>query len=223
MPSSTTLHWMGVTLPETLKPSERETRDRLADAAYRADWETVLSILSRRRDLANATRLGGASLYAPLHQAAYHNAPAEVVEALIGLGAWRTLRDRNGQRPVDIAREKGHQDLLALLEPEIKRPIPAETVQAIQQNFHTIILGRAQQLVAEHNLRLPELDPLLEYEDCTGLFPIPGMYGGFRYWLEERWESVLLISESWSRVVGGSGERHIVTPYGFTLADQGFV
>ncbi len=55
------------------------------------------------------------------------------------------------------------------------------------------------------------------------MFPVPGMYGGFRYWLEERWESVLLICESWSRVCGGCGERHIVTPYGFTLAAQGFV
>jgi hypothetical protein len=45
-------------------------------------------------------------------------------------------------------------------------------------------------------------------------FAIPGMYGAFSFWLETEHAQApaQLVTEGWSRVVGGSGQRHIVTP-----------
>lgn len=72
-------------------------------------------------------------------------------------------------------------------------------------------------------LRLPELGPVTEYERATFWFPVPGMSGGFKYWLEADGAEPKLVSESWCRAVEGSGERHEVTPQGARLVDQGFV
>ena len=53
--------------------------------------------------------------------------------------------------------------------------------------------------------------------------PVPGMAGGFHYWLARGAPDPLLIAESWSRVVDGSGQRHEITPRGVALVDEGFV
>jgi hypothetical protein len=62
------------------------------------------------------------------------------------------------------------------------------------------------------------------------------MYGGFVYWLTttsgmfDRHEGhdtapgyPMLATESWSGVVGGSGQCHVVTPYGYTLVADAIV
>jgi hypothetical protein len=72
-------------------------------------------------------------------------------------------------------------------------------------------------------MRLPELEPLLELASPKMWFPVPGMMGGFSYWLEETGVNAKLVSESWSRGVGGSGQRHIITSEGSTLEAEGFV
>lgn len=54
-------------------------------------------------------------------------------------------------------------------------------------------------------------------------FPIPGMYGGFSYWLKGEGEDIKLITESWCRVWGGSGQRHEITATGSQLVEVGFV
>jgi hypothetical protein len=72
-------------------------------------------------------------------------------------------------------------------------------------------------------MKLPELAPLLTSDEPKAWFPIPGMSGGFSYWLEGQGEHAKLITESWSRVVGGSGQRHEVTAHGSHLVDTGFV
>ena len=106
--------------------------------------------------------------------------------------------------------------------PVYRRQVPPKTLAAIQTHFHEVILGRAEDLVKEHHLRLPELGPLLEIEEPQMWFPVPGMYGGFSYWLAEAGHEARLISESWSRVVGGSGQRHEVTATGRALVEEGF-
>ena len=50
-------------------------------------------------------------------------------------------------------------------------------------------------------------------------FPVPGMYGGFDITLRQDFLDV----KSWCRVVGGSGQVHLVTPAGAILVDEGFV
>jgi hypothetical protein len=103
------------------------------------------------------------------------------------------------------------------------RQVPEDTLLAIEQHFHDVIRGRAATLIDEHNLTLPVLAPLLDVEEPKAWFPIPGMYGGFSYWLEGEGDQAKLVTESWSRVVGGSGQRHEITAAGSRLVEKGFV
>lgn len=215
--------WNGITRPEALSPEDLALRQGLADAAKLYDWPRVFEMVAKNRDLINCSRPGGSSLFAPLHQAAHGGAPVKDVRRLITLGAWRTLRTAQGERPVDIARRKGHDHLLKALEPVYKHRVPPEDLLAIQEHFHTVIRGRAEDLVREHCLRLPVLEPLLELKHPEMWFTVPGMCGGFSYWLELKESQSRLISESWCRVVGGSGQRHVVTTSGSELVERGFV
>src|SRR5699024_5468000 len=56
-------------------------------------------------------------MVAPLHQAAIHGAPVDVVETMIELGAWPSLSDSRGWLPVDLALLHGRSELAALLAP----------------------------------------------------------------------------------------------------------
>ncbi len=109
------------------------------------------------------------------------------------------------------------------LEPVLLHIVPAKALFRIQVNFHEVIRSRADALVREHQLRLPELEPLLEIRQAPVWFAVPGMYGGFSYELEADGEQSRLIVESWCRVVEGSGQRHVVSAAGSTLVEEGFV
>ena len=126
-------NWDGVTLAETVK--EDHARQDLANLAKDYNWRGVLDILADRPDLINATRPGGHSLYAPLHQAAHGGAEIEVVKRLISLGAWRTLRNAKGERPLEIAQKKGYAHLLFILEPVYKRRVPDGILVRIRVGF----------------------------------------------------------------------------------------
>jgi hypothetical protein len=218
-----TCNWDGITKSEVLKTDEVAIRHQLADAAKEYNWGKTLEILNARSDLINVTRPDGRSLYTSLHQAAHGNAPIEVVQQMIHWGAWRTLQNVAGERPVDIARKMQHQHLFHLLEPVYKTQVPHDALQKIQQHFHEIIGGRIGELGVKAGLRLPELEPMLEIEQPRMWFPVPGMYGGFSYWLEGERENARLISESWCRVAGGSGQRHKITSQEGILVDEGFI
>lgn len=215
--------WDGVTQPDALNEDAANARIRLANAAKSGDWPTLLEILSTKSELINSCRPGGKSLYAPLHQAAYGGAPAGIVGQLIALGAWRTLQNARGERAVDVAERKGHHQLRAVLAPLLKHQVPTGVLLKIQSNFHEVIRGRIDQELPNHQLRLPELEPLLELDRPQMWFPVPGMYGGFSYRLESTGVDAKLVAESWSRVVGGSGQRHEITSEGSRLVEEGFV
>ena len=195
-------------------------RHKLANSAKSYDWPAVLQILDQYPSFINAWRLGGKSWYTPLHQAAHGGAPAEIAQELVERGAWRTLPTANGERPYDIALRRGHHHLLPLLSPVYKHHVPLEILAKLQANFHTVIRVRAEALIAKYKLRLPELEPLLEIEEPIMLFTVPEMYGGFNYWLEASGPNAKLISHSWSRVVGGSGQYHMITSEGSQLMDK---
>jgi hypothetical protein len=215
--------WDGVTRLESLSEDSVRVRQRLAAAAKSYDWPRVISVLSEHPELVNTTRPGGSSLYTPLHQAGHGGAPAEIVHRLIGLGAWRTLQNVRGERPVDIAERRRHSHLLGILAPDLKRQVPLGILLKMQAHFHAVIRGRAERQVQEHQLRLPELEPLLEFEDLRVWFAVPGMYGGFSYWLETEGVEAKLVSESWSRIAQGSGQRHEITSAASKLVAEGFV
>jgi ADP-ribosyl-[dinitrogen reductase] hydrolase len=207
--------WHGAVRRDGYKASYLEVRDAIANAAKAYEWTTLFLLLESHPDLVNGWRLGGTSWYAPLHQAARGGAPGEVVERLLALGAWRTLRTRKGELPVDIARQHGHERIVSLLEPKPVREVDAGALERMQGHFHEVIRGRIANLdgILE-KLRLPELVPLTEYPRAKIWFAVPGMYGGFSFWLESDRASPMLMSESSCRVVEGSGEVHEVTPAG---------
>jgi hypothetical protein len=219
--------WNPVTRARTLHAHEAAIRHRLLDAARDADWPTLFALLeSGLQDFnnrVNATRPDGPSLYAPLHHAAWHGAPLDVIHRLIRLGAWRTLRDARGQRPIDVARELGHRDVFAALEPSLRRQIPTAILARIQVHLHAVIRERAEDYVHKHQLRLPELEPLLELDEPRLWCPIPGIHGGFALTLQADGDAPVLMADSWSRVVEGSGQRHEITAAGARLVDEGFV
>lgn len=215
--------WDGIIHAEALDEEWLAIRHALADSAKAEDWPKVLEILGKHSELINTCRPGGRALFAPIHQAAYGGASVEVVEKLLELGAWRTLQNSRGERPVDVAEGRGHGQLLGILEPVYRHRVPLGILAKIQTHFHDVIRGRADALVQQHTLRLPELEPLLELVEPKMWFPVPGMYGGFSYWLESDGVEAKLIAESWCRVEGGSGQRHEITSEGVQLVDEGFV
>lgn len=215
--------WDGVTKGGTLDEDARTDRVALAAAAKGFNWPRVFHLLEKHPDWVNASRPDGASLFAPLHQAAYGDAPLDVVQRLIELGAWRTLQNARGERPVDVAERRQHLQLRDILEPRPRRRVPAGVLLKIQTHFHAVIRGRADDLIREQAVRLPELEPLLELEAPAIWFPVPGMYGGFTYRLERDGVEALLIVESWCRVDEGSGQRHEISSERSRMVAKGFV
>ena len=100
-------------------------RRGVIDSAKSANWSNMLQILNhspfleevseitpkgykRCHRLINCTRVGGKAWYTPLHHAAWNGAPKPVVQELLDLGAWRSLRNSRGERPLDVAVRRGH-------------------------------------------------------------------------------------------------------------------
>jgi hypothetical protein len=93
----------------------------------------------------------------------------------------------------------------------------------IERYFHALIESRAAAMHLPALLVLPELKGISDSPEKPEWFAVPGMYGGFAFWFDRRAIELTLVSESWSRVVGGSGQRHAVTASGVTLIAEGFV
>jgi hypothetical protein len=76
---------------------------------------------------------------------------------------------------VDVAVKGGKGLLLAVLKPQYKRDVPLGVLRKVQENFHQLIREKADRLVQQHALRLPELEPLLEMGFVKVWFEVPGM------------------------------------------------
>jgi hypothetical protein len=221
--TSVDIVWDGITQKESLTELAQQARHDLADAAQRYHWERVLEIVSASPDLVNSVRLGGSSRFTPLHQAAHGNAPLEVINALIALKASRAIQNARGERPIDVAQRHGNTRVAGVLAPQYRRHVPNGILLKIEAHFHAVVRGRARDLVENQQLRLPQLELLLELDDPHMWFPVPGMYGGFSYRLEADGVQTRLVAESWCRVEGGSGQRHEIDTSGSRLVDEGFV
>ncbi|MCE3016952.1 MAG: hypothetical protein ACK56W_10870 [Pirellula sp.] len=215
--------WDGITDKSMLNDWVIEARNELSDAAKNYEWQRVFRVLDKHPEFVNTARIGGKSLYTPLHQAAHGGATVDIARSLIEKGAWRTIQNVRGERPVDVAARCRHQHLTEVLAPDLKRHVPFGVLHKIQAFFHSVINRRIHEMELDPNLRFPELESLLELERSKIWFAIPGMYGGFSYWLEHEGVEAKLICESWCRVAGGSGQRHEITSIGSQLVAEGFV
>ncbi len=113
-------------------------------------------------------------------------------------------------------------NLLAVLKVEVgfESPLMEEFeragVQALETQFHALIRERAGELLAkESGIELPMLSGAMR-PGVKRWLSIPGMAGGFQYWLErsDQDDALTLIVESWNRDVPGSEARHEITPAG---------
>lgn len=205
--------WLGVLDADDAGPGRQE----LADAARDGDWPRTVALAGKTQAV-NGWRPGGPSLYAPLHQAAHRGAPADVVRELLALGAWRTLRTARGERPVDLAVRKGHHHLVDLLQPQVTVPADPGTLALLDHHLAALVESRIRPHLPVR-LRHPSTEVLTELGDDGLWYPVPGMHGGFHVRLREEH----LYVRSWCRVVGGSGQAHVVTREGSVLVDEGFV
>ncbi|KHL18341.1 UNVERIFIED_CONTAM: ankyrin [Mumia flava] len=211
--------WPGVVDPSLLKPELVSDANRLADAARSGAWDSVLSLLESSPWLGpNRWRVDGSSWFTALHQAAWHGAPVAVVERLVAMGAWRSLRTAAGDRAVDIARDRGHAHLVAALETTRDGTRDRRRYEAWDRHLTELIASRTASLEPVRYRPVPT--EVVEVEGLETLwFPYPGMYGGFSISVHRS----RLFVESWSRVAGGSGQAHVITEDHCVLVDEGFV
>ena len=211
--------WPGVLDVDALKPGHVAQVDRLADAARAGDWGSVLALLDAGHGLtANHSRITGRSWFAPLHQAAWLGAPEQVAEQLLRRGAWRSLRTADGDLPSDIARNRGHDHLQRVLElPETREP-EQRRFAAWDRHLAALIAERTERL-GPVRIRPVQTEVIVRDRLESLWFGYPGMYGGFRLSTHQD----RLFVESWSRVVGGSGQAHVITESGCVLVEEGFV
>lgn len=218
-----TRHWDGAIAVNGMNRELVEVRHRLAAAAENADWAILLRILNDNKELVNSAFRWRGTSSTLLHRAAHLNAPVEVIQELVHLGAFRTLKDSYGRRAVDVAIKERVLPLVASLEPRIDQPVNGNVLAFTQELFHGLIRAAMLAYEVREKMRLPQLSVLTESEVLALWFPIPGMYGGFQFWLEGADGSPALIAESWCRLVGGSGMRHRITPFEVILVEEGFV
>ncbi|MEU3889372.1 ankyrin repeat domain-containing protein [Streptomyces sp. NPDC029041] len=204
------LEWDGLTDRARFSQWYLDRRDGFSDRARDADWGRLFEALGEWPEWVNLPRPGNRSGFSPLHQAAWHGADFAVVSRLIAHGAWRTQRTRDGRRPVDIARERGHTHLLELLEPVTVRPLPAPA-DVLEQQVHTLMRRTTGRCFEEVEHLLPPLAPLTEGHSVKVVFTVVGMMGGFRYHLERDHVHV----HASSRMDADDGDHYKVTPEGW--------
>ena len=108
---------------------------------------------------------------------------------------------------------------------EARKPVATDApeLSRVQAHFHDLIRSRAGDAVTVDDPRLPVLRADAGSQDDPLWFAIDGMHGGFRFWWDPSAKRLRLMTESWSRVVAGSGQLHEVTAVGARLLGQGFV
>lgn len=212
-------NWPGVIDPKALNESHIENINLLADAAKSGNWNEVLHLLDSDHWLsANQWRIGGQSWFTPLHQAAWLGASLETVEELLRRGAWRSLRNADGDRPIDVARKRGHAQLTDALEVREPSEYEQRKFAAWDRHLAGLINDRTEGLEPVTFREVPTETIALEPLENL-YFAYPGMYGGFSMSIfKDR-----LLVESWCRVVGGSGQAHVITESGCVLVEEGFV
>lgn len=102
-------------------------------------------------------------------------------------------------------------------------PVVSREAHLIEHHLHRLIGQRAAEFGIDAPDPMPRIGVPFPVVDAPAWFPLPGMYGGFSYWLERRDGTETLMVESWSRIEAGSGQRHAVTAEGVALLEAGFV
>ena len=232
--------WFGLLDPTPLRGEVVAASHRLADAAKMGNWPAVFDLLDNPEKIVeiNWWRPGGPAWFTPLHQAAWHGAPAEVAGGLIRRGALRSLRDSRGRTAYDIRCQNGlkgfnhpkgvaaqHGNSLELRARYLKpppSPLPPATIRALDRHLAGVIDRRIRVLYDGRDprqvLRYPPVEILHEVPGHRVWVPVPGMYGGFAITLVKDFLEVT----SWCWHEDGSGQHHLITAAGAVLVAERF-
>lgn len=181
---TTTLPWDGILLPrDQYSPAAVKARDALTDAAKSGDWRRTLSQVRNDYTVGvNTWRIGGESLFTPLHHAAYLGAPKETVSELLTLGGVRSLPTAHGELPIDLAKRRGHDHLVQLLDPFYRPGTPiGDDLSKINDNLNELLSVLTADFRGEHKLRPFDIRLIQEEGGpVEASFTAPGMYGSVR-------------------------------------------
>lgn len=114
------------------------------------------------------------------------------------------------------------QEMLKIIEQfytymNFKNSFSYEEFKLLERNFHELIHKRVVEdfaFVDLSNIKMPILKIPFNNICASQYIGIEGMYGGFKYTLDNSEGVLKLMVESWSRIIGGSGKKHIVTTEG---------
>lgn len=213
-------------------------RQRLFDTAEQGDWPAVFAALdlrSREKPWAstvNLVRPDDTSWHSLMHLAVLARASTQVVEDLTSMGHFRSTRCARGKRPIDLARELGHDELVACLEPALVQTLTEATLGELQGHFHTLVREIALTSNHQHAFRLPALEILLEREDLTLTFLVPMMTISCQLqhvafpcpqpldagYVHREW---LLLARLYDRMGEGYDSYYVVSPRGTHLVQRG--
>jgi hypothetical protein len=232
--------WNGVRDPSLIVDHVVAAGHRFADAAKQGHWSTVFSLLddpSVPVDI-NWWRPGGTAWFSVLHQAAWHGAPVDVGAELVARGALRSLTDSRERTAYQVRVDRDNNVTSAKAVAVLQRktlalrsfltpppsPLAPDRIRALDAHLAEVIDGRIPGVLYDGRdprtvLRYPPVSILHEVPGQHVWFPVPGMYGGFDIRLRKGYLDV----KSWCRIVGGSGQAHLITHEGATLVDEGFV
>lgn len=209
------MEWPGALDPRVYQDRLLERSDRLAAAARDADWEGVMRALDDQPPIGgvNGWPLRERSWATPLHRAAEHGAPPEVVDELVARGALTTLRDARGRTAHDLAADHGHEALLSRLEPRVE---DSETFERQSEHLSHLVqeLGGPD---VRSPLRAPTAVVVHEAKDLS--FPVPGHHGGMSLRSDE---TDRIHVTTTSRMQPGSATYHVVTRNDLVLVDFGW-
>ena len=118
---------------------------------------------------------------------------SNAIRGLIDRGAWRSVRDADGNRPVDVYSARGHTTHSAVLEPKPVRRLGETTVSTLERRLH-LLLDAELLRWHEYPLRYPQLEVLTEVDSGELWFLVPGRSGGYKITLDG--ESLLVDSSS---------------------------
>jgi len=134
-----------------------------------------------------------------------------------------------GKRVPEEMRKKGSANPIRYT-PLLESPIAIDgspsiesEIEKLENRFHALIQSRLEAFNLPIPNDLPHLEGLKATKKKPAAFDVDGMYGGFYFYLQHPKGQVSLVVESWSRVCGGSGQRHIITPICTELVEEGFV
>ena len=192
--------WPGVIARSLKTDFEFQTCCYLDDMAKRGNWPKVIELLEQPelRGVVNVNQMRPASNegLSVLHHAAENAAPAEVIEALLKRGAFRSLRDRKNRTAFEIAlMNHAPPSVTELLEP-VPSPLSEDRQAVLTQNLTEVIDDWLQPLFGGKSprqlLRYPPVEVLHEAPGQELWLQVPTMMGGLRLILHRGYLELLI-------------------------------